>query len=46
MIKYILKPKPSELKSLAKKYFELDYSDKNVLKEKARNFVKEKCCLN
>ena len=46
MIKYILKPKPSELKSLAKKYFELDYSDKNVLKEKARNFVKEKGCLN
>ena len=46
MIKYILKPKPSELKTLSKKYFELDYSDKNVLKEKARNFVKEKGCLN
>jgi hypothetical protein len=31
MTSYSLKPKPSKLTSLAKKYFELDYSDKNVL---------------
>ena len=42
MTRYSLKPKPSKLTLLAKKYFELDYSDKNVLKEKARNFIKKK----
>ncbi len=46
MTRYFLKPKPSKLISLAKKYFELGYSDKNILKEKARSFVKEKGCLN
>ena len=46
MVKYVLKPKRTELKALAKKYFEFDYSDKNVLKEKARDFVKEKGFLN
>jgi hypothetical protein len=46
MIKYILKPKQTELKSLAKKYFEFDYSDKDVLKDKARNFVNENGYLN